>query len=242
MLETMNLKRVLVVEDEFITLDLIRLYLKQSGYEVAGDAINALEAIQVLEKEKIDLVLLDINIKGEYDGIWLGHQLNSRYKIPFLYLTAYSDGPTIRRAAESRPSGYLVKPFKQADIFSAIEVALLNYHQAAEELPNHFGNLVVKVNSNFRKLATSEIVFIQAFKNYLELNLINDERLVIRQTLQAIYEQLSEKNFIQVHRSFIINKKLVSEFDGTHVKVAGQLIPVSRSNKESLAASLGKNR
>lgn len=234
----MKPKRILIVEDEFITLDLIRLYLEQSGYEVSGDAINAGEAIAILEQGQTDLALLDINIKGELDGIWLGEQIQTKYKIPFLYLTAYSDGPTIRRAAETRPSGYLVKPFKQPDIYSAIEVALLNHKQTIMDLNNEEEPILVKVNSIYRKLKPSEILFIQAFKNYLELHLSNSERIVIRHTMQAISEQLP-KEFIQVHRSFIVNANHINEFEGNTLKINGQTIPVSRSNKESLLLRFG---
>ena len=63
--------RVLIVEDEFITMDMLRDYLEQSGYDVSGDAMRADEALDILERFDTDIVLLDINLKGEKDGIWI---------------------------------------------------------------------------------------------------------------------------------------------------------------------------
>jgi CheY-like chemotaxis protein len=81
--------RVLIVEDEFFTLDMLRDYLEESGYEVSGDAMSAEEAITILEEGQTDLALLDISIKGNQDGIWLAEQINKKYRIPFVFLTAY---------------------------------------------------------------------------------------------------------------------------------------------------------
>ena len=112
--------RILIVEDEFVTMDLLRDYLEESGYEVSGDAMSADEAIAILEKGDTDFAMLDINIRGEKDGIWVAEQINQKYKIPFIFLTALSDSPTVKAAARTNPYGYLVKPFKQADIFTTM--------------------------------------------------------------------------------------------------------------------------
>ena len=79
--------RILIVEDEFVTLDLLRDYLEESGYEVSGDAMSAEEAITILEQGQTDFALLDINIKGYRDGIWLAEQINKKYQIPFIFIT-----------------------------------------------------------------------------------------------------------------------------------------------------------
>jgi len=103
--------RILIVEDEFVTLDLLRDYLEESGYEVSGDAMSADEAIKILEKGETDFAMLDINIKGDKNGIWVAEQIQKKYKIPFIFLTAFSDSATVKTAAGTHPYGYLVKPF-----------------------------------------------------------------------------------------------------------------------------------
>ena len=73
--------RILIVEDEFVTLDLLRDYLEESGYEVSGDAMSADEAIKILEKGETDFAMLDINIKGDKNGIWVAEQIQKKYKM-----------------------------------------------------------------------------------------------------------------------------------------------------------------
>ncbi len=242
----MNSKiRVLIAEDEFITLDMLKDYLEESGYELSGDAINAKEAIEILEKKETDIVLLDIHIKGEKDGIWLAEQIKEKYHLPYIFVSAYSDTSTIKRATNTNPYGYLVKPIKQADIFSAIEVALKNYskeinpnnykekHDSENSILNSGKNIFVKDNLTYKKIVVDEIMFVQTFKNYLELHFKN-ERLVIRYTLQSFIKQLPSEQFIQVHRSYLINTKFITEVTPTSVNINGKIIPLSKAFKDSL--------
>ena len=235
--------RVLIVEDEFITMDMLRDYLEQSGYEVSGDAMRAEEALDILERFDTDIVMLDINLKGNKDGIWIAEQIRLHYHIPFIFLSAYSDAATIQRAASTNPYGYLVKPFSQADIFAAIEVALKNYAKevrplelpeqnwadAGELLINQF--IFIKDNSSFKKITIADIRYIQAFKNYIELNM-NGQRIVIRSTLQRFAHILPQKYFIQIHRSFVVNVRFVEEINPDSVTVGTEKIPLSKSHKD----------
>lgn len=235
--------RVLIVEDEFITMDTLRDYLEESGYEVSGDAMRAEEAIDILERFDTDIVMLDINLKGEKDGIWIAEQIRQNYQIPFIFLSAYSDATTIERAASTNPYGYLVKPFSKADIFTAIEIALKNYAKevrpldipepnwadGSELLINQF--IFVKDNLTFKKIVISEISYIQAYKNYIELHL-QGQRVVIRSTLQKFTSILPQKYFLQVHRSFVVNIRFVDEISPNQINIGDQSIPLSKSYKD----------
>jgi DNA-binding LytR/AlgR family response regulator len=235
--------RVLIVEDEFITLDMLRDYLENSGYEVSGDAMRVEEAIEVLERFDTDIVMLDINLKGDKDGIWLAEHIRQNYQIPFIFLSAYSDSATIQRAAKTNPYGYLVKPFTQADVFAGIEIALKNYAKELRplELPEQNwadgGELLihqaifVKDNLNYKKIALADIRYIQAFKNYIELHL-NEQRIVIRSTLQKIAQILPQKYFVQVHRSFVVNIRFVDEINPNGVSIGADAIPLSKGYKD----------
>lgn len=237
--------RILVVEDEFITLDMLRDYLELSGYEISGDAMRADEAIDVLDRFDTDIAMLDINLKGEKDGIWIAEQIRKHYQIPFIFLTAYSDAATIKRATNTNPYGYLVKPFTQADVFSAIEVALKNYAKEVHpfELPEQIwaegGELLinqyifVKDNFTFRKVKIADVQFVQAFKNYLELHVQNHAPVLIRSTLQKFSEILPHDYFVQVNRSFVANVRFVEEITPTSILVGTRAIPLSKNYREA---------
>ncbi|MFQ5449521.1 MAG: ATP-binding protein [Nitrospinaceae bacterium] len=121
--------RILIVEDESIVAKNISHCLGRNGYEVVGKISSGKSAIQFCEKSKPDLVLMDIVLKGEIDGIEAAEQIRSRFHIPIVYLTTYTDHKTLDRAKNTQPYGYLVKPFDERDLHTCIETTLFNHHQ-----------------------------------------------------------------------------------------------------------------
>lgn len=117
--------RVLIVEDEaVIGLDMSQ-QLVDLGYQVVGVAITGLQAIDMARQLQPDVILMDIRLRGEMDGIEVADLLRREMDIPVIYLTSHSDAETVRRAAETAPYGYLTKPFQIKELRAAIEVALV---------------------------------------------------------------------------------------------------------------------
>ncbi len=124
--------KIMIVEDEWITADDIRMSLQSLGYTVTSTVSSGEEAIQNAEKHKPDLVLMDIMLRGEMDGIEAANQIRSRFNIPIVYLTAYTNETVLERAKKTEPFGYIVKPFAKQDLKVAIEIALYK-HKAEKE-------------------------------------------------------------------------------------------------------------
>lgn len=118
--------KVGIVEDEMIIADTICLALQNLNYDYCKPANSFEKAIQMIESEKPDIVLLDINLNARLDGIDLGHHINANYAIPIIYLTANSDKATIERCKETLPNAFLIKPFSNEELFSAIEIAMFS--------------------------------------------------------------------------------------------------------------------
>lgn len=121
--------KILVVEDEIITAEHIKLALKNQGYQVVSLLISGEEAINKVEDTEVDLVLMDINLKGEMDGVEAAEEIWNSHSIPVIFLTAYSDEKTLQRAKITETSvkksfGVLNKPFKEEDLHSLIEKTL----------------------------------------------------------------------------------------------------------------------
>lgn len=112
-------RRILIVEDEAVTSVLLEKTLKELGYEVVGSAFDGAEAINLAREKQPDIILMDIRIQGDMDGIETAKRIYQQYKIPIIYLTAHSDDDTIKRAVESGPFGYLIKPFKEGTQYAA---------------------------------------------------------------------------------------------------------------------------
>ncbi|TXF89059.1 response regulator transcription factor [Neolewinella aurantiaca] len=217
--------QILVVEDEFVTLDTLCDALNDMGYEVAGDAMTIEEAKEVLARQEVDLAILDINVRGKNKGIELGHYINKHFGIPFVYLTAYSDPATIASATDSAPYGYLIKPFSPAEIHASIKVAINRYQASAKTKENY---IYLKDQGTFFRLRVEDIHYVEAFRNYVEVN-TNEGKRVIRGTLKEITEKLPSRTFFQPHRSFLVNAEWVSSYKGGFLTVRGASVPVSRS-------------
>ncbi len=115
---------ILVVEDEAIVAKTLERRLQSLGYGVVGSALSGEEAIRTCKDKNPDLVLMDIGLQGDMDGIDAAEIIKDEYHIPVIYLTAYSDEKTLERAKITEPFGYLLKPFEVLDLKSAIEMAL----------------------------------------------------------------------------------------------------------------------
>jgi DNA-binding NarL/FixJ family response regulator len=129
----MNKIKVGIVEDEMIIAETIRLALKKLGYMPTKPAFSYESAISMLNEEKPDIILLDINLNDELDGVDLAHYININHSLPIIFLTANSDRLTIERSKQTRPNAFIVKPFSNEDLFSAIEIALFNHEMRTVE-------------------------------------------------------------------------------------------------------------
>jgi len=121
------MREILLVEDDRITSRLIQKYLLDLGYSVSAAVSSGEEAIKEIELHLPDLVLMDINLQGEFDGIEYAKNINFRFATPFVYITSSSDLTTIERAKESNAYGYIIKPFDKKDLRAVIEMALLRH-------------------------------------------------------------------------------------------------------------------
>jgi signal transduction histidine kinase len=120
-------ERILVVEDERIIACDIKDYLERSGYIVPAIAAYGKQAIEKAEALQPDLVLMDIMLKGDMNGIEAAEQIFTRFQIPIVYLTAYSDENTLNKAKITQPFGYVLKPFEETQLITTIEIALNRY-------------------------------------------------------------------------------------------------------------------
>jgi two-component system, NtrC family, response regulator AtoC len=127
--------RIMIVEDERITAEDIYDILMHLGYAITAVVSSGADAIREAERTKPDLVLMDIRIKGEMDGIDAAREIRERFDIPAVYLTAHADRETLDRAKLAEPLGYLIKPFQEAELLASIEMAL--HKQKADQFAKH---------------------------------------------------------------------------------------------------------
>lgn len=182
--------RVLIVDDEaYIRLDL-REMLKSLGYEVVGEAADAPSAIELARQVRPDLVLMDIKMTPEMDGITAADVLTSEKIAPVVLVSAYSQADLIERAKEAGVAGYVVKPFQEADLLPAIEIARSRYLEAqalAEEIDDLRERLETRKLIERAKgvlMDTHNLREVEAFKRIQRLSM--NSRRSMRQVAEAI--------------------------------------------------------
>lgn len=242
---------VLVVEDENIVSKDIQHSLKKLGYKVVGAAATGERAVELALETTPDIVLMDIMLKGEMNGIQAAEQIRRSSNTPVIYLTAYADESTLSKAKITQPYGYIIKPFKEIDIHTSIEMAIYK-HRKEMEIQNERDLLFsivdnkdakdfifVKSNSRLVKLKTFDIYFVEALKDYVVINTLNS-RYTIHSTMKDIERKLPSEDFVRVHRSFIVrlDKIVAIEQPNLILENDKKIIPIGGSYKDDLTQRL----
>jgi PAS domain S-box-containing protein len=156
----LNNPRILVVEDEFVVSLALTERLTSMGYQVVGSAAGGPRALELVTEHLPDLVLMDIRLQGEMDGIDTAHQVRAHFHIPVIFLTAYSEDSTLERAKLAEPFGFILKPFENRELKSAIEIALYK-HRSEEEIfhLNRLYDVLSQVNQSVVRLTTRQELF-----------------------------------------------------------------------------------
>lgn len=244
----MSKTNVLVVEDESIVSKDIQHSLKKLGYNVVGAAATGEKAVELANEAKPDIVLMDIMLKGDMNGIEAADQIRSTMNIPVIYLTAYADEGTLARAKVTEPCGYIIKPFKEIDIHTSIEMAIYKHQResAVRKERDMLYSLVenrdnkefifVKSNSRLVKLKTKDIYFVEALKDYVVINALST-RYTIHSTMKDIEKKLPSEDFLRVHRSFIVRLDKISAIEQPNLILENdkKVIPIGGSYKDELS-------
>jgi DNA-binding LytR/AlgR family response regulator len=224
--------KVLIVEDEMIISESVKQSLLKLNYEVVGIASRYIQALEMLESLEVNLVLIDINLNGLKSGIDLANHIQENYNIPFIYVTANSDLLTFEKARNTRPLGYLVKPFSEENLYSAIEVATYNFFN--REVNDYEDFLFVKSGSDTIKLYLKQIVYIQSKQNYLVIERFNKPSISIRGTLSEFLETNNSFPLVKVSRSTAVNLQHLMEVNASHVILGNIKIDYSISYKKEI--------
>ena len=240
---------ILVVEDEKIVSKDIQFSLKKLGYTVVATADTGEMAIEEALSKKPDLILMDIMLKGEMNGIEAATEIRKHLDVPVVYLTANTDGDTIQKAKETEPHGYIIKPFKEVDIHTTIEMAIYKHskeaevikerdmlYNIAENVKGETDHIFVKSNSRLVKLRLDDIYFVEALKDYVVINTI-EKRYTIHSTMKDIESRLAGGRFMRVHRSFIINMDRIAAIEQPNIILENdkKVVPIGGSYKEALS-------
>jgi DNA-binding LytR/AlgR family response regulator len=241
--------RILIVEDDPIIGADLEDRLQELGYETLGPVSTGEEAVAFFDQNPTpDLVLMDIQLGGQLDGIETVRQIQQKHASTFIFLTSNSDDATFARAKSVKPSAFLSKPFRGRDLKHAIELAFgqasqSNIGQGNESPENAYlfqDRLFIKVNERMIRLFIQDILWVEADDYYCKI-VTKEREYLIGQTLKKMNETLANmQGFIRIHRSYIVNIAQIEEIGDLYVLLQQKKIPVSKTAKEELLARLQK--
>ncbi len=225
--------KVLIVEDEGIVAMDLAAGLDKDGYEVVGIADSATEAASLFKENEVDIILMDVHIIGEKDGIDTAAELLKQRSVPLIYLTAFTDTNTINRAKSTHPAAFLAKPYSITNVRIAIELAISNFavtaqqsqgkvvaienNRSAAELTEKETILqmndyiFVKNNYVFVKIRLEDILYAEADNNYVQL-VTTEKKLLLRLSLSQLLEKINYRSMVRIHRSYAVNINMIQSF------------------------------
>jgi DNA-binding NarL/FixJ family response regulator len=202
---------ILIIEDEVVIAQDIAGKVSRLGYDVAGIKHSSEKAIDYLSFHTPDLVLCDIRIKGEKDGIDIAEMNQKEKRIPFIFLTSLSDRATLDRAKKTLPYGYIIKPFNDRDLLSAIEMALYRHSAELDKLA-------------ITKDKVNQIVHSDLTEKEFEI------LLDLTKGLNNI--QIAEKNFVSINTTKYHIRNLLAKFEvSNRAEALHRIIDLLTDNK-----------
>jgi DNA-binding LytR/AlgR family response regulator len=238
--------KILVVEDEVLIAEDIIVRLLNMGYNIANMVDNVEEAVNRLESIPIDLVLIDIALSGAQTGIDLAKTINERFQIPFIFLTSLIDSDTVKKAGETKPAAYLLKPFNDNQMHISIEMALTDYYgdkscvpdkikvpNKEQPLLNKTGELFLKKDTHYEKVELMDILWLEADSNYTFIY-TQSGRFMYSTVLKSFEDKLPGDIFVRVHRSYIVNMCSITGLEGNMLLIGEKQIPVSKTLREEV--------
>ena len=252
---------ILIVEDEQLIALELAAGLERDGYRVSGIADTFEEARDIFSRELVDIVLMDICIRGKMDGVETAAELMRLRAVPIVYLSALTDARTLERVKGTHPAAFLSKPYSMPNVRIAIELAMANFAVARGAVLGDTGAaasegaavipiggrgagpvekemilqledaIFVKNNVQFLKIALQDILYLEADNNYVQLH-TPERKFALRVSLGQLLEKIQFKKLVRIHRSYAVNIDRMSSFSDGEVWIGKVSLPLGRNYRE----------
>ncbi|WBL21309.1 LytR/AlgR family response regulator transcription factor [Zunongwangia sp. HRR-M8] len=227
----------ILVDDEPVALDIMESHLsKIEDINILARCNNATEAFNVISKENIHLIFLDINMPG-ISGISFARSINKDLQI--IFTTAYREYAV--DSFDLHAADYLLKPISFERLLDAINNYRKNHSEKEitkiAEREAEF--IFVKIDRQMVKIDFEELLYIESYADYLKIHLLTDTKIT-RETITVIEEKLPSSKFLRTHRSFIVSIPKIESYTNEQVVIRQKSIPISRSFKEQVLEKLAE--
>lgn len=231
------MKKILIVEDEVELANNIREILSDLDYKVAAIVSNAACTLEFLEENEVDLVLMDILIDGDLDGIDLAYKIREKYNLPIVFSTAYSGTEYLERVSSEIHEGYLLKPFSLDSLRTAVFFGLKRHGEKLRNENSAKGSLKIMDKGYLVPVPFSEIVYLKADGLYTKV-FTKAKSYLVRDILKGFEEKLHINQFIRVHKSYLVNTSYIVSFNAKKINLGDTTIPIRRGLYKELLEKL----
>jgi two-component system LytT family response regulator len=210
---------ILIIEDTKSEEDALTSVLLENDYNIVGVATNYTEALTLFYQHKVDLVIIDVFLNGQPEGITFAETITITPNVakPFVFLTSSKDRQIFERAKLTKPFSFLLKPFNELEVLYAIEMAIEKFYDQtniflSEEQDTVIGNshLFIKKKNALKKVALQDIIYIEVEERYCNI-ITSNENYLVALSLTKITEFLDTNTFAKTHRNYIVNTNKISE-------------------------------
>ena len=234
--------RILVVEDDPDTSLRMESLIFSLGYEVLKPVDNSEDAITSIKEQRPDILVMDIDIKGELNGIEVVEQIK-KLQIPVIFVTGFNQEKYYAKARKTQPAAYLVKPFNKFTFQTALENAILSLGEKQElgnkgkDWPDEVwlkDSFFIKRNNLLYKVKVDEIQYIQSEGNYCDI--ISNKKHAVKISLTQLLKKLPANTFIRIHQRYVIKADLIENIDisTNQVFVGGKSLPIGPKYREHI--------
>ncbi len=236
--------RILIVEDELLVAEEMKATLEEQGYQVIDIVDNTVDAKNRLESTTLDMLLVDIKLKGAEDGISLANYVTENQQLPLIFITSHVDHDTTTRALMAKPSAFLVKPYNPQGLQCAIDLAMQNFERKTAPDPavrqltenTHYAfrkNVFIRDNHRFERLDFEDILYLKAESSYVHIVTKVKKYLLTSDTLGSMLSKINRDWLVRVHRSYAVNIQAVEVIQGNQLTVQNEQIPIGKNYQAS---------
>lgn len=232
-----------IVEDMGVTRAALISVLQRAGYQYVGSASSAEKAWLEIPEKEVTVVIIDVNLKGVKDGIWLAEKIRESKDCAIVFLTAYGSDAILEKIHNTDPDGYIMKPFNNPTLLSSIKMACRNFHRRNQKkTPQLIEPIIIKSRNGIVKINKADLVYLKSEGNYVHLNTASLTHEV-RGKLDEILLLLDYDKLFRIHRRYAVNIDKIKAIDKNSILVSiNQELPVSKSfNYEEMIKRLNLN-
>ena len=237
-----------MVEDDMIIAADISMQLTKLGYEVIGINTRGEDALQTIENNRPDIILMDIVLTGKMNGIEAAKIILEKFQVPVIFLTSNADDDSFQQALSAKPYAFITKPFQKSHLERTFKLALQRITVEQESAPvnetsDHISamedRLFIRSKEQMVKVLLKEILYVEADRNYCKV-FTENERYLLSVPLRNIEAQLPADQFIRVHRSFVVNLQKIDAISEYHeyLTIQSKQIPIARRAKKEVVKRL----